>query len=101
MDASLTIGKTKQVRTTLTLPIELRERIERALGEGAAPSQNGLIVHAVEAYLAQREEARIDAQFAEMTQDPAYQMLQLQVAAEFSASDWEALQASEAGHEPG
>lgn len=95
MTLNLSIGQPKQVRTTLTLPNELRERIERAVGEGAAPSQNSLIVHAVQTYLAQREEARIDAQFAEIAQDPAYQTLQLEISAEFSASDWEALQTSE------
>lgn len=95
MTPNLAAGQLKQVRTTLTLPSELRARIERAVGEGAALSQNGLIVQAVEAYLAQREEARIDAQFAAMAQDSAYQTLQLEVAAEFSAADWEALQASE------
>jgi Arc/MetJ-type ribon-helix-helix transcriptional regulator len=95
MTPNLAVGQSKQVRTTLTLPAELRERIERAVGEGAAPSQNSLIVHAVEIYLAQQEEARIDAQFAGMAQDPAYQALQLKISAEFSASDWEALQTSE------
>ncbi len=73
-----------QVRTTLTLPVELRERIGRAVDQGAAPSQNRFIVQAVEAYLARQEEAWIDAQFAAMAQDAAYQTLQRQIVAEFS-----------------
>lgn len=85
----------KQVRTTFTLPGELRQRIERALDRGAAPSQNSLIVQAVESYLAQQEQAWLDVQFAEMAQDEGYLALQRQVAAEFSASDWEALKMAE------
>jgi hypothetical protein len=96
VEANFVVNKTKQVRTTLTLPVELRARIERAVRQGAAPSQNRLIVQAVEAYLTQQEEAWIDAQFAEMAKDAAYQDLQRQIVAEFSISDWEALQTGEA-----
>jgi len=89
------ISAKDHVRTTLTLPDKLRERIERAVDRGAAPSRNSFIVQAVESYLRQQEQAWIDAQFAAMAQDEEYQNLQRQVAAEFSASDWEALQADE------
>ncbi len=87
--------KGDKTRTTVTLPVELRQRIENAVTRGAAPSQNSLIVRAVETYLTAQEEAWIDAQFAEMATDPEYQDLQRQIAAEFSVSDWEALQAGE------
>ena len=85
----------KQIRTTLSLPVDLRERIERAIARGTAPNQNKLIVQAVESYLTQQEEAWIDTQFAEMAHDTDYQVLQRQIAAEFSISDWESLQSSE------
>lgn len=88
-------GSREQVRTTLTLPGTLRDRIERAVDRGAATSRNNFIVQAVESYLEQQEQAWIDAQFAKMAQDEKYQALQRKVAAEFSASDWEALQADE------
>jgi hypothetical protein len=86
----------EQIRTTLTLPGALRERIERALDRGAASSQNSLIVRAVESYLGQQEQAWIDAQFADMAGDEPYLALQRQIAAEFSASDWETLKTAEA-----
>lgn len=88
-------GKRKRIRTTLSLPADLRERIERAVARGAAPNQSRLILQAVDSYLTQQEEAWIDAQFAMMAHDEAYQALQRQVAAEFSTSDWEALQSRE------
>jgi hypothetical protein len=70
--------------------------------EKKAPGQNTPIVKAGETLLARQEEARIDAQFARMAHDAGYQALQLAVAAEFSALDWKALQASEApGGPPG
>jgi metal-responsive CopG/Arc/MetJ family transcriptional regulator len=86
-------GSKEQVRTTLTLPGQLRDRIELAVDRGLATSRNSLIVQAVESYLEEQEYAWIDAQFASMAQDEDYQALQRQVVAEFSASDWEALQA--------
>jgi hypothetical protein len=42
------------------------------------------------------EEARIDAQFAQMQEDERYRALQLQMAKEFEKSDWEALCVGEA-----
>ena len=65
------------------------------MSSAATSSQNNLIIRAVETYLMQQKETWIDAQFAEMAQDTARQALQRQIAAEFSISDWEALQASE------
>ena len=81
------------MRTTLTLPGPLRDRIELAVDRGVASSRNSLIVAAVESYLDRQERAWIDAQFASMAHDEAYQVLQRQVAAGFSASDWEAWRA--------
>ncbi len=89
------VGNRKPIRTTLTLPVEMRERIEHAVDLGIASSQNSLIVQAVESYLTQQEQDWIDAQFAEMTSDLTYQALQRQIAAEFSVTDWEALRTGE------
>lgn len=84
-----------RIRTTLDLPVSLRDRIQSAIKQGAAPSQNSFIVQALEEYLARLEEARIDAEFAQMEGDESYQTLQLQIAAEFAQVDWEALQTEE------
>jgi len=73
-----------RIRTTLDLPVSLRDRIQSAIKQGAAPSQNSFIVQALEEYLARLEEARIDAEFAQMEGDESYQTLQLQIAAEFA-----------------
>jgi metal-responsive CopG/Arc/MetJ family transcriptional regulator len=96
MSSAQMTDRRKRIRTTLSLPVDLRERIERAIARGTAPNQNRLIVQAVESYLTQQEETWIDAQFAEMADDAAYQTLQSQIAAEFTLSDWEALQSNEA-----
>lgn len=85
----------ERVRTTLDLPRSLRQRIERAVQRGAARSQNALVTQAVAEYLARLEREWIDDQFAQMADDAAYQSLNLQIAAEFEGSDWEALQTAE------
>ena len=90
-----------RVRTTVDLPTVLRERIKEALERGAAKSQNALIVEAVERFLADLERAWLDAQFAEMVNDEAYQALQLTIAREFALVDWEAWQTVEVGDETG
>lgn len=92
-------GTRKRVRTTVDLPITLRERIQEALERGVAKSQNALIVQAVERFLEDLERTWLDAQFAEMADDETYQTLQLIIAEEFAPVDWETWQAAEAGDE--
>ena len=84
-----------RIRTTLDLPASLRDRIQSAIKQGVAPSQNTLIIQALEEHLARVEQARIDAEFAHMEEDEGYRTLQLQIAAEFAHADWETLQAEE------
>lgn len=81
-----------RIRTTLDLPASLRARIQSAIKQGVAPSQNTFIIQALEEHLARVEQARIDAEFAHMGEDESYRTLQLQIAAEFAHADWEALQ---------
>lgn len=82
----------ERVRTTLDLPRSFRQRIARAVERGAARSQNALVIQAIEDYLAHLEREWIDDQFAQMADDATYQTLNLQIAAEFEGSDWEAIQ---------
>lgn len=84
-----------RIRTTLDLPASLRDRIQSAIKQGVAPSQNTLIIQALEEHLARVEQARIDAEFAHMAEDESYRTLQLQIAAEFAHADWEALRTEE------
>jgi len=89
---TVTASREPRIRTTLDLPTSLRHRIQSALKHGVAPSQNALILQALEEHLTRLEEALIDAEFAEMAEDESYRTLQLQIAAEFAQADWEALQ---------
>lgn len=88
-----------KVRTTVDLPLTVKERIEQALERGAAKSQNALIIQAIESFLEDLERAWIDAQFAEMADDEPYQVLQLKIAEEFAPADWETWQVVEADNE--
>lgn len=85
----------ERTRLTVDLPKALVEQADALVSCGAARSRNRLIVQAVEAYLKQLEEARIDAQFAEMEHDERYIKEQLRLAQEFERSDWEALKLAE------
>jgi len=86
-------------RATVDLPCEVWEAAEAAVRKGAARSRNALVAQALIRYLRDLEEAEIDAQFAQMQDDPSYCRLMEQVAEEFSGSDWEAWRSAEASRE--
>jgi metal-responsive CopG/Arc/MetJ family transcriptional regulator len=71
------------IRTTLNLPAELLEASDRAVSESKAKSRNEL---------ATQKRAEIDAEFAHMAKDTAYQAEVKIISQEFAHSDWEALQ---------
>jgi metal-responsive CopG/Arc/MetJ family transcriptional regulator len=81
---------TRTVRTTLALPADLLEAVDRAVQAGKARSRNELIATALQHELAALQRAAIDAAFAEMAQDPAYQKEAQGIATEFATADWEA-----------
>ena len=81
---TVTAVREPRIRTTLDLPPSLRDRIQSAIKQGVAPSQNTFIIQALEEHLARVEQARIDAEFAHMEEDESYRTLQLQIAAEFA-----------------
>lgn len=85
----------ERTRLTVDLPISLVEQADALVAHGAARSRNRLITQALEMYLKQLEEARIDAQFAQMAHDKRYIQAQLKIAKEFERADWEALQLAE------
>ena len=92
---TVTAVREPRIRTTLDLPPSLRDRIQSAIKQGVAPSQNTFIIQALEEHLARVEQARIDAEFAHIEEDESYRTLQLQIAAEFAHAGWEALQTKE------
>lgn len=86
---------TKRVRTTLALPAALVERVDRAVRAGKAPSRNAFVMAALQHELDAEEAATIDAAFAEMASDEAYQAESRLLAEAFVTEEWAALRAHE------
>ena len=84
-----------RVRTTLALPSDLLEAIDRAVQEGTAHSRNDFVAQSLRRELAARERTAIDAAFAAMADDLEYLTEAQSIATEFAAADWEALQRAE------
>jgi Arc/MetJ-type ribon-helix-helix transcriptional regulator len=84
-----------RVRTTVDLPLSMRDRVQQAIERGAARSQNALIVQAIEQWLKDLERDWLDAQFAPMESDEGYRSLQLAIAQEFVPLEREAWPAEE------
>ncbi len=79
-------------RTTIALPAALLAATDRAILEGKAKSRNEFIAKAIQRELALMRRAEIDADIAQMAQDPEYQAEVLQMEAEFAVAQWEAFQ---------
>ena len=90
-------SKIRVVRRTVSLPKSLYEEARLVVESSASPtdSLNGLFVSAIRAYVRLIHRRQIDAKFAGMAKDPEYQKEAAQIAEEFSASDWEALDRAE------
>jgi metal-responsive CopG/Arc/MetJ family transcriptional regulator len=79
------------VRTTITLPADLVDEVDRIVREGHARSRNELFLTALRHELAARERAEIDAQFEALADDKEAQAEALIIAEESAAGSWEAL----------
>ena len=88
--------KSSTTRTTISLPTDLLEAVDRAVREGQSRSRNEFVSDAVRSALAGAVRARIDAEFAAMADDAAYQQEALEIARKFDVASWEALQGAEA-----
>jgi hypothetical protein len=86
--------------TTLRIPNSVYEQAKQLVESetAGAASLNDFFVNAIHAYVKLCERRRIDAAFAAMADDAAYQDEAILLADEFAASDWEALEA--AAHQP-
>ncbi len=84
----------RKVRMTITLPADLFEAMDTIVRAGVAESRNAFLERAIRRQLAVTRRAGVDAEFAQMVNDPTYQKEALQVADEFAEADWEALQAA-------
>jgi metal-responsive CopG/Arc/MetJ family transcriptional regulator len=85
----------RTVRTTLALPADLLEQVDRAVREGKARSRNVFVATALRHELAAEEAAAIDADLALMANDEEYQAEALALAEESVAAGWEALRLAE------
>ena len=83
------------VRITIELPAELLAAIDRIVHQGRARSRDELIYRTLQRELAVQEHDEIDAAFAAMVEDAAYQVEAEAIAGEFSHADWEALRLGE------
>jgi metal-responsive CopG/Arc/MetJ family transcriptional regulator len=85
----------RKIRTTVALSADLLEAVDAVVQEGAADSRNDFLERAIRKQLQDSRRAAIDAEFAWMARDLAYQEEAVAVAEEFAAADWEALRAAE------
>ena len=87
----------EKVRTTVTLPREVYDEVRSLIEENATPSQTvtAFFAAAIAAYVKLLKRKRIDAEFAAMAQDAAYQKQARLLTQEFGSSDWEAFAQAE------
>ena len=87
--------------TTVRLPKRVYDLAKTAVKQSeAASSFNDFVVQAIEQKLQQLTESEIDAAFAHMAGDPAYQHDAVALAEQFARSDWDASRITETGNEP-
>jgi len=83
------------IRATVTLPAALVAAADEAIRAGLVSSRSELVRRAVARELLEMERRALDEAFAAMADDRDFQREARSIAAEFSASDWEALGADE------
>jgi hypothetical protein len=76
--------------TTIRLPRQIYERARMAVPQSQASSFNEFVVQAIEEKVQRLTESEIDHAFAQMADDPEYQLDAVRLANEFEKSDWEA-----------
>ena len=86
----------ERVRTTVDLPRDLLDRSRSVVDRKLAKNQNVLFTAALADYLDRLDQQTLDAQFAQMAHDRAYQELNRQLVEEFMGLEDEAPMAGEA-----
>ncbi len=84
-----------RVRSTVTIPANLLEAVDRAISEGFAKSRNEFLAMALRNQLVAFRRTAIDAAFAGMATDPDYQREATATTRAFETADWEALAIAE------
>jgi len=85
----------RKARSTIALSEALLDVVDAEVREGHAQSREEFLEVAIVNQVAAFRRASIDRQFAAMAADGAYLREAVQIAEEFSAADWEALQSGE------
>jgi len=85
----------RKARSTIALPEDLLDAIDAEIRQGHARNREEFFKAAVVNQVASLRHASVDRQFAGMAADSAYLREAGQIAEEFSAADWEALQSGE------
>jgi metal-responsive CopG/Arc/MetJ family transcriptional regulator len=85
----------RRLRTTVALPKDLLEAVDVLVQEGETESRNDFLEKALRHELAVFRRAAIDAEFAQMKSDAAFQAEAVQIAEDFAEADWEAWRVAE------
>jgi metal-responsive CopG/Arc/MetJ family transcriptional regulator len=85
----------RKARNTIALPEDLLDAIDAEVRQGHARNREEFFKEAIVNQVASFRHASVDRQFAGMAADNAYRKEAVQIAEEFSAADWEALQSGE------
>jgi metal-responsive CopG/Arc/MetJ family transcriptional regulator len=81
----------KQIRTTILIPAELLDAIDRIASDGRVKSRNEFVTQALQRELTRQKRQEIDVTLSEMIQDPEYQATVKQMDEEFAVASWDAL----------
>lgn len=88
------------VRTTVALPADLLARVDALVAKRQTTSRTALIIEALSAELARRQEEEIDRAFYELAGDPDLAAEERELHAAFASADresWSALDEAEGG----
>ncbi|WP_319421397.1 CopG family ribbon-helix-helix protein [Pleurocapsa sp. FMAR1] len=77
------------MRTTITIPDDLAQQIDKIINQLDIPSRNQFIIEALEAKLKELEDRKIDDEFALMAEDLEYRQEALDLEQEFIRADFE------------
>ncbi|MEL6581496.1 MAG: ribbon-helix-helix domain-containing protein [Cyanobacteria bacterium J06607_15] len=77
------------MRTTITIPNNLVEKVDMLIEQHDLPSRNQFIIEALELKVREMENREIDREFALMASDAEYQSETLQLEQEFVHTDRE------------
>jgi hypothetical protein len=94
---TVSADRNEKVRTTVRLPKSIYDEARTMVEDSVVPvdSLNDFLVTAIATYVKLLKRKRVDAAFAEMARDSAYQEESRQISEEFSQSDWDALEIAE------